>query len=103
MQALLQPPTSPDAVAVLRLPAVLMHADAGACRVQLVQALSLMQDRVVWLDASPLRTFDSSALAVMLACRREARAQGRSLQVQGLSDRLRELASLYGVLDLLQA
>jgi phospholipid transport system transporter-binding protein len=80
-----------------------MHPQAAACRVQLVAAMAQMQDRVVLLDASPLQTFDSSALAVLLACRREAQALGRRLQVQGLSQRLRELAALYGVLDLLQA
>jgi len=90
-------------MAVLRLPAVLMHPEASACRAQLVQAMATSQDRVVLLDASALQEFDSSALAVLLACRREAQTLGRSLQVQGLSDRLRELATLYGVLDLLQA
>ena len=63
----------------------------------------MTQDRVVLLDASGLERFDSSALAVLLACRREALALGRTLQVQGLSERLRELAKLYGVLDLLPA
>lgn len=90
-------------MAVLRLPAVLMHPEASACRVQLVQAMSATQDRVVLLDASDLQEFDSSALAVLLACRREAQRLGRSLQVDGLSERLRELATLYGVLELLQA
>jgi phospholipid transport system transporter-binding protein len=90
-------------MAVLRLPAVLMHPQAAACRVQLVEAMAATQDRVVLLDASALEEFDSSALAVLLACRRQAQALGRSLQVQGLSDRLRELATLYGVLVLLQA
>jgi phospholipid transport system transporter-binding protein len=90
-------------MAVLRLPAVLMHPQAAACRVQLVQAMAATQDRVVLLDASALEEFDSSALAVLLACRRQAQALGRSLQVQGLSDRLRELAALYGVQVLLQA
>ncbi len=80
-----------------------MHPEASACRAQLVQAMATTQDRVVLLDASALEQFDSSALAVLLACRREAQALGRSLQVQGLSDRLRELASLYGILELLQA
>lgn len=80
-----------------------MHPQAAACRVQLVQAMAATQDRVVLLDASALEEFDSSALAVLLACRRQAQALGRSLQVQGLSDRLRELATLYGVLVLLQA
>ncbi len=70
---------------------------------QLVQAMSATQDRVVLLDASDLQEFDSSALAVLLACRREAQKLGRSLQVDGLSERLRELATLYGVLELLQA
>jgi phospholipid transport system transporter-binding protein len=88
---------------VLRLPATLMHAEASACRAQLTQAMAATQDRVVLLDASGLQQFDSSALAVLLACRREAQALGRSLQLQGLSDRLRELATLYGVLALLQA
>ena len=90
-------------MAVLRLPAVLMHAEASACRVHLVQAMAATQDRVVLLDASALQEFDSSALAVLLACRREAQRLGRSLQVQGLSERLCELATLYGVLDLLQS
>lgn len=89
-------------MAVLRLPAVLMHPQATACRVQLVQAMVATQDRVVLLDASALEEFDSSALAVLLACRRQAQALGRSLQVQGLSERLRELATLYGVQVLLQ-
>ncbi len=80
-----------------------MHPQAAACRVQLVQAMAATQDRVVLLDASALEEFDSSALAVLLACRRQAQALGRSLQVQGLSDRLRELAALYGVQVLLQA
>ncbi|MFM7026528.1 MAG: lipid asymmetry maintenance protein MlaB [Limnohabitans sp.] len=89
-------------MAVLRLPAVLMHADARDCRVRLVQGLASIQDRVVLLDASDLERFDSSALAVILACRREALALGRTLQVQGLPERLCELASLYGVLQWLQ-
>jgi phospholipid transport system transporter-binding protein len=65
--------------------------------------MASLQDRVVLLDASDLQQFDSSALAVLLACRREALSLGRSLRVEGLSEPLRELASLYGVLDLLQA
>jgi len=90
-------------MAVLRLPSVLLHPQANACRVQLVQAMTAMQDRVVMLDASPLTQFDSSVLAVLLACRREAQTLGRRLQVQGMSESLRELATLYGVLEWLQA
>ena len=90
-------------MAVLRLPPLLTHAQAEACRTQLAQAMAASPDRVLLLDASDLRHFDSSALAVLLACRRQAQALGRSLQLQGLSAPLRELAGLYGVLDWLQA
>ncbi len=89
-------------MAVLRLPPTLMHAQAQACRRALVQAMAVSQDRVFLLDASPLEQFDSSALAVLLACRRQAQALGRQCQVQGLSERLQALARLYGVLDWLQ-
>jgi phospholipid transport system transporter-binding protein len=89
-------------MAVLRLPVVLTHAQAQACRQQLTQAMAVSQDRVLLIDASDLTQFDSSALAVLLACRREAFAVGRQLELRGLPDKLRELASLYGVLPLLQ-
>ena len=90
-------------MAVLRLPPVLTHAQAQVCREQLAQAMTASPDRVLLLDASDLQHFDSSALAVLLACRRQAQALGRSLQLQGLTGPLRELAGLYGVLDWLQA
>ena len=89
-------------MAVLRLPEVLTHAQAGECRTQLLQAMRTSQDRVLLLDASDLRQFDSSALAVLLSCRREALALSRQLQLQGLPARLSELASLYGVQEWLQ-
>ena len=89
-------------MAVLRLPPVLTHDQAQACRLQLAQTMAASPDRVLLLDASDLRHFDSSALAVLLACRRQAQALGRSLQLQGLAAPLRELAGLYGVLDWLQ-
>ena len=89
-------------MAVLRLPTTLMHPQAQACRRELVQAMAASQDRVLLLDASALAQFDSSALAVLLACRREAFVLGRSLQLQGLPERLCELARLYGVLEWLQ-
>lgn len=54
-------------------------------------------------DASALKEFDSSALAVLLACRRQVMAAGKGFSVRGLPDRLRQLAGLYGVQDLLPA
>lgn len=54
-------------------------------------------------DASALQEFDSSALAVLLACRRQALASGKTFSVRGLPERLRHLAGLYGVGALLPA
>jgi len=86
---------------VLVLPAQLTHAQAPACARMLAQALRAEPQQVV-ADASALEDFDSSALAVLLECRREALAQGKSFAVAHLPARLRELASVYGVSELLQ-
>ena len=55
------------------------------------------------LDASRLTEFDSSALAVLLECRRQALAAGKAFSVRGLPARLRQLAGLYGVAELIPA
>ena len=89
----------------LKLPPRLMHEQADACLSQWIRELQLQatvaQPEPVWVDASALSEFDSSALAVLLGLRRVAKAQGRSVLVQGMSADLSELATLYGVLDLL--
>ena len=59
------------------------------------------QSDAVVADASALRIFDSSALAILLACRREALAAGKTFSVQTLPPRLRQLATLYGVAELI--
>ena len=93
-------------MSTLRLPATLMHEQADACLslwVSQLQAQVLAsQPAPVLVDASALHDFDSSALAVLLGLRRVANALGRTVQVTGMPARLRELATLYGVLDLLQ-
>jgi len=88
---------------VLVLPPKLTHDDAPACMRMLQQGLAGQQGTAAVVDASALERFDSSALAVLLECRREASALGRSFAVKGLSPRLRELASLYGIAGLLPA
>ena len=89
----------------LKLPATLLHDQADAClaqwELQLAQWPTALPPEVV-LDASGLTEFDSSALAVLLGLRRVLTQQGRALRVEGITPRLRELASLYGVMDLLQ-
>lgn len=84
---------------MLKLPSVLTH-DSAADFSHGLKALVSRQTAGVVADASALQTFDSSALAVLLACRREALAVGKSFAVFGLSVRLVQLVKLYGVAEL---
>ena len=86
---------------MLVLPAQLTHEHATACVRMLAQGLRAWPGSQAIADASGLRVFDSSALAVLLECRREALAQGKIFSVTRMPGRLRELASLYGVTELL--
>ena len=88
---------------MLVLPAELTHALASACCQMLAQALRRSTQTAVVADAAALVRFDSSALAVLLECRREALALGKTFSVSHLPARLRELATLYGVAELLPA
>ncbi|MDR7380137.1 phospholipid transport system transporter-binding protein [Rhodoferax ferrireducens] len=88
---------------MLVLPAELTHAQATASLRMLVQGLRSQPAAPVVLDATALSRFDSSALAVMLECRRESMAMGRAFAVRGLPERLAALAGLYGVAELLPA
>jgi phospholipid transport system transporter-binding protein len=54
------------------------------------------------LDASALAQFDSSALAVILACRRAVLVRGAHLRIKGLPERAQALAKVYGLSELLQ-
>ena len=83
------------------LPAQLTHEQAPACCRMLAEALRAQPGTQAVADASALKTFDSSALAVLLECRREALASGKSFSVGHMPPRLRDLASLYGVAELL--
>ena len=85
---------------MLTLPSSLMH-DLSAAYARGLVSLVLAQPAEVVADASTLQTFDSSALAVLLACRREAIAVGKTFSVYGLPARLRQLAGLYGVAELI--
>ena len=87
---------------MLTLPPVLTHDVAAGFARGLKPAVSSQSAEVV-ADASALQEFDSSALAVLLECRREALAAGKVFSVRGLPARLRQLASLYGVAELVPA
>jgi len=85
------------------LPSVLTLREATACAVLLRLAVQHDDSTQVVVDAAPLLRFDSSALAVLLDCRRAAIAVKKSFSVRGMAPRLHELAVLYGVDGLLPA
>ena len=85
---------------MLALPSELTHEVAAGFALDLKRQVQL-QPAVVVADASALQKFDSSALAVLLACRREALAADKTFSVQGLPPRLLQLATLYGVAELI--
>ena len=86
---------------MLVLPAEVTHGQANTCLDMLREAARASRQETVLVDASALVRFDSSALAVLLECRRDALHGGRCFAVRGLAPRLRELAQLYGVAGLL--
>ena len=86
---------------MLVLPEAITHVQAPACLNMLREAARAEQGSTLLVDAGALARFDSSALAVLLACRREALRQQRSFAVVALPAHLRSLAALYGVSGLL--
>ena len=88
---------------MLILPAELKHEHAAACSRMLAQAMNVRSEPTVVVDAGELTHFDSSALAILLECRREALALGKPFSVKRMPPRLRELAAVYGVGELLPA
>jgi len=89
--------------ALFALPATLMQDQAQAVADNLTSNMAQLAaaDKGVSLNASALQQFDSSALAVVLACRRTVLELGGQFQVVGLPERLLALAQVYGVTELL--
>jgi phospholipid transport system transporter-binding protein len=88
-------------IALLTLPADLRHSNAAVCLAQLQSQIRSSTDKQIEIQAGALSDFDSSALAVLLGCRREAESLSKSLQFKQFPAKLRELALLYGVSELL--
>ena len=88
---------------MLVLPAELTHRQASDALRLLLNALNSQREPQVVVDAGALTTFDSSALAVLLECRRTALFEGRGFMVKALPPALASLAGLYGVQELLPA
>lgn len=85
----------------LSLPQELTHDQAGDWLKSLVFTMQQNKERQITADASRLLHFDSSALAVLLACRREALLVGKTFVIAHMPEKLRQLAVVYGVSDLL--
>jgi phospholipid transport system transporter-binding protein len=86
---------------MLKLPAQLTLRDATAALAVLESEIATHAEPVVEIDAGGVTQIDSSALAVLLACRRSAEARQRGFAVFNAPERLSQLARLYGVQDLL--
>ena len=86
---------------MLLLPATITMRESRDTLRLLTQALQGEKEGEVIVDASPLQQFDTSALAVLLECRRLAQAFGRSFSVRNAPAKLSALAALYGVDELL--
>ena len=82
---------------MLLLPATMTASEATDTRRLLTQALKGEPQGEVVVDASNLRRFDSSAIAVLLECQRAADAWGKPFALRNAPPKLVALATLYGV------
>jgi phospholipid transport system transporter-binding protein len=86
---------------MLVLPATITTREARDTLRMLAQALPREVDAAVTIDASGLCQLDTSALAVLLECRRLAQAWGKRFELRRAPGKLAALARLYGVDGLL--
>jgi phospholipid transport system transporter-binding protein len=86
---------------MLPLPQTVTLAEARDTLRMLSQALQREGGDALVVDASPLREFDSAVLAVLLECRRLAAAFGKRFTLHGAPPKLKSLATLYGISELL--
>ena len=82
--------------------ATLTHANAMAELEAGLAAIAVNTAEVVRVDCAALAQFDSSALAVLLAWLRAARARGKAFEVANLPAKLKNLARAYGINELLE-
>ena len=83
----------------ISLPEQVTMTEARATLVKLTPLLEAADEPVI--DASALLELDTAAVAVLLACQRQAQTRGKQLRVTGAPDKLSQLAQLYGVSALL--
>jgi phospholipid transport system transporter-binding protein len=90
-------------VSAVVLPVTLTLNQANTFVLEQTKVIAAGGQTKIAVDASALKQFDSSALAVLLELRRQALAAGKTFGVTGQSQRLQDLAGLYGVAQLLGA
>lgn len=88
-------------MSMLALPAQLTLRDAQVALATLVPAIAAAPAGTIVVDASALTHIDSSALAVLLECRRQAELRQCKFELHHAPPRLAEMARLYGVQDVL--
>ena len=83
------------------LPETLGLKDAAAVLQDLRSQMRGESGAQIVIDVAALRHFDSSALAVLLDCKREAARLQKSFLLKSAPPKLLALADLYGVRELL--
>lgn len=86
---------------MLALPASVGLGEAQDVLKGLKRAVVVDSAAPLVVDAAALQRFDSSALAILLDCRRMALAANRPFVLHSPPPRLNQLARLYGVASLL--
>ena len=85
----------------MQLPAAATLEQATALLQELDAAIAAAGSAGLRLDAAALKEFDTSAVALLLHAKRLAAQSGVPFTVAGAPSKLRELAQLYGVEELL--
>lgn len=75
--------------------------NAHNAKAALAQGVAAIKAGRAVFDLAPLKSVDSSAVAVLLAWQRAARAEGKTLQYANVPANLDTLARLYGIDGLL--
>ena len=85
----------------MKLPETATLEQARVLLEQVDAALAAAGGAPVVIDASALRDFDTSAVALLLEARRRGMRANVAVQLEGMPPKLVELARLYGVDELL--
>ncbi len=85
----------------MKLPEIATLEQAPGLLGQVDAALAAAGGASVVIDASALRDFDTSAVALLLEARRRGKRANVEVRIDGVPPKLVELARLYGVDELL--